>query len=50
MENIFKKKDPLGDGKGESYMKQAEHIWSMLDEMSATDPEAYKLTILLKFI
>ena len=28
--------------KSENFMKQAHHLWSMLDEMAANNPEGYR--------
>ncbi len=38
--NLNKKDD--GTDENKSKIKQAENIWSMLDEMALTNPESYK--------
>jgi hypothetical protein len=43
MESFLKlKKDSESVNKNDSYVKQAEHIWSMLDEMASASPDSYK--------
>lgn len=46
MENFFKlnKNPDIGQDqtKNDSYMKQAEHLWSMLDDMASSSPDSYK--------
>ncbi len=46
MENFFKlNKIPeieQDQAKSDSYMKQAEHLWSMLDDMASSNPDSYK--------
>jgi len=45
MDAFFKlNKDSKSDDhpKNESYMKQAEHLWSMLDDMASSNPDSYK--------
>lgn len=43
MDSLFKIKK--NDNKGfnpDEYSKQAENIWSMLDDMAASDPNSYQ--------
>jgi hypothetical protein len=43
MEAFLKlKKDSEIGNKSDSYVKQAEHIWSMLDDMASASPDSYK--------
>lgn len=37
--NLSKNSD---DSRNDSYMKQAQHIWSMLDDMATNNPQSYK--------
>ena len=34
--------DSKGNLKNDAYMKQAEHLWSMLDDMASSSPDSYK--------
>ena len=44
METFLKlNQDSNGGIKNEAYMKQAEHLWSMLDDMASSSPDSYKL-------
>ena len=38
----LKKEDAPTGPKNDSYMKQAEHLWTMLDEMATSTPSEYK--------
>ena len=40
--NLSKNKKDGGTDKDKSKIKQAENIWSMLDEMALTNPDSYK--------
>jgi hypothetical protein len=44
MESFLKlnKDHKLNEPKNETYMKQAEHLWSMLDDMATSSPDSYK--------
>jgi len=44
MESFLKLKKDSSESanKNGSYVKQAEHIWSMLDEMASASPDSYK--------
>ena len=48
MDSLFKinKSNPT-ELDSDKYAKQAENIWSMLDDMSASDLESYKFVIYL---
>lgn len=51
MESFLKlKKDNADtDPKNSSYMKQAEHLWTMLDEMASSTPSEYKYFSFINF-
>jgi hypothetical protein len=40
--NLNKNNKDAGKDQDKSKIKQAENIWSMLDEMALTSPDAYK--------
>ena len=40
--NLNKNKKDAGKDQDKSKIKQAENIWSMLDEMALTSPDSYK--------
>ncbi len=42
MESLFKLSKEPNDTKSSSHIKQAEQIWSMLDEMASSSPDSYK--------
>ena len=44
METLFKlNKEQPNETKSSSHIKQAEQIWSMLDDMALSSPDSYKL-------
>lgn len=40
--NLNLKKENNSSSKNDSYMQQAQNIWSMLDDMATSDPNSYK--------
>ena len=41
--NLNLKKENTSSPKTDAYVQQAQNVWSMLDDMAANDPKAYKL-------
>jgi hypothetical protein len=40
--NLNLKKENTSSSKKDSYIQQAQNVWSMLDDMAVNDPKAYK--------